>query len=121
MDTINFQCNDIAVAKPDSLEARYRKKYNSGMLRCQAFKYELMPDGQQRRQMHRFVGLCRLDQANNHETQPFHDIDRAGRVGNLSISMADKHFATLMATNFARAEKEWERAMTGRPEGVTLQ
>ena len=30
------------------------------MQRLQAFKYELMPDGQQERQMHRFAGCCRF-------------------------------------------------------------
>ncbi len=29
------------------------------MQRLQAFKYELLPDGQQERQMRRFVGSCR--------------------------------------------------------------
>ncbi|MCO8171348.1 helix-turn-helix domain-containing protein, partial [Pseudomonas sp. 21LCFQ02] len=30
------------------------------MQRLQAFKYELMPDGQQERQMRRFAGSCRF-------------------------------------------------------------
>lgn len=30
------------------------------MRRLQAFKYELMPDGQQQRQMARFAGACRF-------------------------------------------------------------
>jgi putative transposase len=29
------------------------------MRRCQAFKFELLPRGRQRRDMHRFVGACR--------------------------------------------------------------
>ena len=39
------QRNDIVVAEPDSIEAADRQKYNEGMLRRQAFKYELMPNG----------------------------------------------------------------------------
>ncbi|MEE4463495.1 helix-turn-helix domain-containing protein, partial [Azotobacter chroococcum] len=31
-----------------------------GMQRLQAFKYELMPTGEQQRQMRRFAGSCRL-------------------------------------------------------------
>ena len=30
------------------------------MQRLQAFKYELMPNGEQQRQMRRFAGLCRV-------------------------------------------------------------
>ncbi|MCQ9426727.1 helix-turn-helix domain-containing protein, partial [Pseudomonas sp. LJDD11] len=30
------------------------------MQRLQAFKYELMPDGRQERQMRRFAGSCRF-------------------------------------------------------------
>jgi putative transposase len=30
------------------------------MKRLQAFKYELMPNGEQRRQMRRFAGSCRF-------------------------------------------------------------
>ena len=33
---------------------------NSSMQRLQAFKYELMPNGQQQRQMRRFAGACRF-------------------------------------------------------------
>ncbi|MEI6115358.1 MAG: hypothetical protein WCP99_12400, partial [Burkholderiales bacterium] len=39
------QRNDIVLAEPDSIEAADRQKYNEGMLRRQAFKYELMPNG----------------------------------------------------------------------------
>ena len=35
-------------------------RYNLGMQRLQAFKYELMPSGEQQRDMHRFAGSCRF-------------------------------------------------------------
>src|SRR6202166_3149201 len=37
-----------------------RPNYNRAMQRLQAFKYELMPDGGQQRQMRRFAGACRF-------------------------------------------------------------
>ena len=37
-----------------------KTKYIEAMQRLQAFKYELMPDGQQQRQMARFAGACRF-------------------------------------------------------------
>jgi len=38
----------------------HRPNYNQGMKRLQAFKYELMPDGEQERDMRRFAGSCRF-------------------------------------------------------------
>ena len=38
----------------------HRPNYNRAMQRLQAFKYELMPDGGQQRQMRRFAGACRF-------------------------------------------------------------
>ena len=37
-----------------------KTKYIEAMQRLQAFKFELMPDGQQQRQMARFAGACRF-------------------------------------------------------------
>ncbi|MDR3159965.1 MAG: helix-turn-helix domain-containing protein, partial [Zoogloeaceae bacterium] len=34
--------------------------YNHTMQRLQAYKYELMPNGEQQRQMRRFAGSCRI-------------------------------------------------------------
>ena len=73
------QRNDIVVAEPDSIEAADRQKYNEGMLRRQAFKYELMPNGEQQRAMRRFAGSCRfvfnkalaLQQANHQTGEKF--------------------------------------------------
>jgi putative transposase len=38
----------------------HRPKYNRAMQRLQAYKYELMPNGEQQRQMRRFAGSCRI-------------------------------------------------------------
>lgn len=38
----------------------HRPKYHQGMERLQAFKYELMPNGQQAELMRRFAGSCRF-------------------------------------------------------------
>jgi len=38
----------------------HRPKYNIGMIRLQAFKFELMPNGEQMRNMRRFSGSCRF-------------------------------------------------------------
>ena len=73
------QRDDIVVAEPDSIEAADRQKYNEGMLRRQAFKYELMPNGEQQRAMRRFAGSCRfvfnkalaLQQANHQTGEKF--------------------------------------------------
>jgi len=73
------QRNDIVVVEPDSIEAADRQKYNEGMLRRQAFKYELMPNGEQQRAMRRFAGSCRfvfnkalaLQQANHQTGEKF--------------------------------------------------
>lgn len=37
-----------------------RPKYNRGMKRLQAYKYELQPNGEQQRNMRRFAGSCRF-------------------------------------------------------------
>ena len=38
----------------------HRPNYNRSMQRLQAYKYELMPDGEQERDMRRFAGSCRF-------------------------------------------------------------
>lgn len=38
----------------------HRPNYNVNMQRLQAYKFELMPDGQQQRDMRRFAGSCRF-------------------------------------------------------------
>ena len=38
----------------------HRPKYNDGMKRLQAFKFQLMPTGEQQRKMLRFSGCCRV-------------------------------------------------------------
>ena len=38
----------------------YTTVYNYSMMRLQAYKFELMPNGQQQRDMRRFVGACRF-------------------------------------------------------------
>ena len=48
------------LAKPDSIEAARRQKYNENLLRRQAFKYERMPNSEQQRAMSRFAGSCRF-------------------------------------------------------------
>jgi len=38
----------------------HRPNYDRSMQRLQAYKYELMPDGEQERAMRRFAGSCRF-------------------------------------------------------------
>ena len=38
----------------------HRPKYTMCMIRRQAYRYELLPDGDQRRRMRRFAGSCRF-------------------------------------------------------------
>ena len=38
----------------------HRPNYTMGMIRRQAYRYELLPDGDQRRRMRRFAGSCRF-------------------------------------------------------------
>lgn len=45
---------------PDIVVAAHRPNYTICMQRLQAFKYELMPTGQQQRNMRRFAGSCRF-------------------------------------------------------------
>jgi len=47
-------------AVPDILVFHHRPNYTWGMQRLQAYKYALMPDGQQKRRMSRFAGSCRF-------------------------------------------------------------
>jgi putative transposase len=59
-----------------SVVIAHRQNYNFSMQRLQAFKYELMPDGDQQRDMRRFAGSCRFVynkalalQKENHEAE----------------------------------------------------
>ena len=45
---------------PDIVVLAYRLNYTTRMQRLQAFKYELMPTGEQKRRMCRFAGSCRF-------------------------------------------------------------
>lgn len=45
---------------PKIVGVAHRPKYTIAMQRLQAFKYELMPTGEQQRQMRRFAGSCRF-------------------------------------------------------------
>jgi len=43
----------------DIIVSFHRLKYNLSMERLQAYKFELMPNGEQRKNMRRFAGACR--------------------------------------------------------------
>jgi putative transposase len=45
---------------PDIVVVPHRANYTSRMQRLQAFKYELMPTGEQKCRMRRFAGSCRF-------------------------------------------------------------
>ncbi len=45
---------------PNIVVVAHRANHTIRMQRLQAFKYELIPDGQQTRQMRRFAGSCRF-------------------------------------------------------------
>lgn len=45
---------------PNIIVFIHRRKYNNRMKRLQAFKFELMPNGEQQRDMRRFSGSCRF-------------------------------------------------------------
>ena len=45
---------------PNIVVIAHRPNYNASMQRLQAFKYELMPDGETQRQLRRFAGSCRF-------------------------------------------------------------
>src|SRR5260221_14722327 len=50
-----------APARPYLVVTSHRANYNLGpMKRLQAFKYELMPNGEQQRHMRRYAGCCRF-------------------------------------------------------------
>ena len=64
---------------PNVIVITHRPNYNGGMQRLQAFKYELMPEGDTKRQLRRFAGSCRfvynkalaLQQANHEAGEKF--------------------------------------------------
>ena len=45
---------------PNIVVITHRPEYDGPMNRLQAFKFELMPNGEQRRDMRRFAGSCRF-------------------------------------------------------------
>lgn len=59
-DQMNVEIKDAMPAGSDFVVYCHRPKYNEGMKRLQAFKFELRPDAAQRRQMRRFAGACRV-------------------------------------------------------------
>lgn len=59
-DQMDVHCENTVSAVPKVLAFVHRPDYNTGMEKRQAFKFELMPNGEQQRQMRRFAGSCRF-------------------------------------------------------------
>jgi putative transposase len=59
-DQMDVHCENTVSAVPKVLAFIHRPDYNAGMEKRQAFKFELMPNGEQQRQMRRFAGSCRF-------------------------------------------------------------
>jgi len=59
-DQMNMHLEYAVSSVPNIVVIYHRPSYTIIMQRLQAFKYELMPDSQQERQMRRFAGACRF-------------------------------------------------------------
>ena len=59
-DQVNMQLENTVSTVSKVVVFFHRTNYTMGMQRLQAFKYELMPNGEQQRNMRRFAGACRF-------------------------------------------------------------
>ena len=59
-DQMYVHCENTVSTVPKVLAFIHRPDYNATMERRQAFKFELMPNGEQQRMMRRFAGSCRF-------------------------------------------------------------
>ena len=59
-DQMHMHQEYVVLSVPNIVVVAHRPNYTIRMQRLQAFKYELIPDGQQARQMRRFAGSCRF-------------------------------------------------------------
>ncbi len=59
-DPVNVKIENAVSTASNSLFVDHRPSIINGVKRLQAFKYELRPNGEQRRQMRRFAGSCRF-------------------------------------------------------------
>src|SRR2546428_1977234 len=58
-DQMDMHCKDAVSTVPNVLEMRHRPNHNGSMGRRQAFQFELLPNGEQQRQMSRSAGWAR--------------------------------------------------------------
>ncbi len=59
-DQVDVHLENAVPSVPNFVVIAHRPKYNRGMKRLQAYKYELQPNGEQQRLMRRFAGSCRF-------------------------------------------------------------
>lgn len=59
-DQMDVHIKSAMPSAPYIIVCFHRPNYNEGMERLQAFKFELMPMGEQQRDMRRFAGSCRF-------------------------------------------------------------
>jgi putative transposase len=59
-DQMDMHLKNAVPSVPNIVVVAHRPNYNIRMQRLQAFKYELMPAGEQQRDMRRFAGSCRF-------------------------------------------------------------
>ncbi len=59
-DQMNMHKENTVSSVANFVVISHRPKYNLAMQRLQAFKFELMPNGEQQRDMRRFSGACRF-------------------------------------------------------------
>src|SRR6266436_1800507 len=58
-DQMDMHCKDAVSTVPNVIEVRHRPNHNGSMERRQAFQFELLPKGEQQRQMSRSAGCAR--------------------------------------------------------------
>ena len=58
-DQMDMHCKDAVSTVPNALEMRHRPNHNGTLERRQAFQFELLPKGEQQRQMSRSAGCAR--------------------------------------------------------------
>ena len=58
-DQMDVHCKDAVSTVPNVLEIRHRPNHNGSLERRQAFPFELLPNGEQQRQMSRSAGCAR--------------------------------------------------------------
>jgi putative transposase len=59
-DQMDVHLKNAMPTMPNVVVYVHRPNYTPGMIRLQAFKFELMPDGDQARDIRRFAGSCRF-------------------------------------------------------------